>query len=135
MTDPNRTLHVRIDSTEETRAELRKRVRALERGEEADDMLVLNLHNEADLARIVSPTNLELLRAVARRDPQSMREVADIVDRDYRDVHRNLSELAALNVVRFEESGRSKRPVVDFDEIEVEIPVADDATGTDVASV
>lgn len=134
MTDRNRTLHVRIGSTEETRADLRERVRALERGEETDDMLILNLHDEADLARIVSPTNLELLRTVARRDPQSMREVADIVDRDYKDVHRNLTELADLNVVRFEEAGRSKRPVVDFDEIEVEIPVAEDTGGKDTAS-
>lgn len=134
MTDRNRTLHVRIGSTEETRAELRERVQALERREDADDMLVLNLHDEADLARIVSPTNLELLRAVSRRDPKSMREVAEIVDRDYRDVHRNLTELAELNVVRFEESSRSKRPVVDFDEIEIEIPVAEDAAGTDAAS-
>lgn len=134
MSDRNRTLHVRIASTEETRADLRERVRALERGESPDEMLVLNLHDEADLARIVRPTTLELLRTIARRDPQSMREVADMVDRDYKEVHRNLTELADLDVIRFEETGRSKRPVVEFDDIEVEIPVSSDSAGTDTAS-
>lgn len=132
MTD--RTLHVRIGSTEETRSELRERVRALERGEDAEEMWVLNLHDEADLARIVRPTNLELLRTIARRDPASMREVADLVDRDYKEVHRNLTELADLNVVRLEDDGRSKRPVVDFDDIEVEIPVAERDCDTEAAS-
>lgn len=135
MSDRNRTLHVRIASTEETRTDLRERVRALERGEETDEMLVLNLHDEADLARIVRPTNLELLRTIARREPRSMREVASMVGRDYKEVHRNLTELADLDVIRFEETGRSKRPVVEFDDIEVEIPVSAEPGETDTVSV
>lgn len=135
MTDETRTLHVRIGSTSETREELRRRVQSLERGEETEEMHVLTLHDEADLARIVNETNLELLRAIARNDPESLRETATLVERDYKQVHRNITELANLDVIRIEETGRAKRPVVDFDGIEIEIPVTSERDEQDTTPV
>jgi len=43
------------------------------------------------------------------------------VDRDYKEVHRNLEELATMNVVEFEENGNAKKPVTRFGNIEVKI--------------
>jgi predicted transcriptional regulator len=48
-----------------------------------------------------------------------MRAVAELVDRDFKEVHRNLTELEALKVIDLNEDGRSKRPVVRFDEIDL----------------
>lgn len=120
-----RTLQVRVGETDRTRQEAREKIAALERGEEVDDMLVLNLPNYAELARLTREKNLELLRALARHDPGSIRSAADLVDRDYKEVHRNLSELETLGVVEFEDAGRSKRPVVRFDEIEIDVSLTD----------
>ncbi len=50
-----------------------------------------------------------------------MRAAADLVGRDFKEVHRNLTELDALNVIDLREEGRSKRPVVRFDEIDIEL--------------
>jgi Predicted transcriptional regulator len=61
-----------------------------------------------------------------------MRAAAELVDRDFKEVHRNLTELERLNVIEFEESGRAKRPVVRFDEIDVEVSLT--APETDTAS-
>lgn len=115
------TLTVRIGDGEQTRREARERVRALERGDHVDDRHVLVLDSEEDLQRLLSPSNLALLRAIREHEPESMRATADLVDRDFKDVHRNLSELETLNVITFESNGRSKRPVVEFDEIDVEV--------------
>jgi len=115
------TLTVRIGGRDDSRDALRERVRAMERGESVQEQHVLILDDEADLHRLLSPANLELLRAIREHDPDSMREAADLVDRDFKDVHRNLSELDALNVVEFEQEGRAKRPIVRFDEIDIEV--------------
>lgn len=40
-----------------------------------------------------------------------------------RQVHDNLNELERLNLVRFETDGRAKRPVVWYDDIDVELPI------------
>ena len=128
-----RTLQVRVDETNRTRREAREKIAALERGENVEDMLVLNLPNYAALARLTREKNLELLRALAQHDPASIRATADLVDRDYKEVHRNLSELESLGVVEFEDDSRSKRPVVRFDELEIDVSLTD-AESVDAAA-
>lgn len=118
-------LEVRIGDGTKTRAEALERIKALEDGEDIDDRHVLVLEDEAELHRLLRPKNLELLRAVREYEPGSMREAADLVDRDIKDVHRNLEELESLNVVSLETEGRSKRPVVRFDELDIEVSLTD----------
>lgn len=125
-TNESRTLTVRVGSAERVRSEALERVRAAERGEEVDERHVLNVEDDADLARLVSEANLELLRAIAQHEPRSMRRVEEIVGRDHKEVHRNLTELEVLGVVEFVEDGRAKRPEVKFDRLEITIPLRGD---------
>lgn len=124
-------LEVRLDSNEQ-HSELLEDIRTLERGEEVDDRHVLVLDSERELQRLLSPSNLELLRAIRKHEPESMRGAADLVGRDFKEVHRNLTELNALNVINLEKDGRSKRPVVRFDEIDIELSL--DPDDADVAT-
>lgn len=120
-------LHVRVGEGDRLRQDARNRILAAERGEEIDDAdPVLNFESFSDFARLMSEVNLQLLRAIARDEPGSIRQAAELVDRDYKDVHRNLTELEALGVIEFVEDGRSKRPVVPFDEIDVELSMTDE---------
>jgi predicted transcriptional regulator len=123
-TEP-RTLQVRVGETNRTRQETREKIAALDRDEDVEDMLVLNLPSYAELARLMREKNLELLRALAQHNPASIRETAELVERDYKEVHRNLGELETLGVVEFEEDGRSKRPVVRFDDLEIDVSLTD----------
>ena len=115
------TLHVRVGERERTRQERLERIEAAERGESVEERHILNIEQERDVARILSEVNLELLRTIAEQEPQSMRETAELVDRDFKEVHRNLTELETLNLVEFEQEGRSKRPIVPFDEMKLDI--------------
>lgn len=127
MTEPT-TLTVRTGDGERTRRDSRERVRSLAAGENVEDRHVLVLDDEADLQRLLSPANLALLRTIREHEPESMRAAAALVDRDFKDVHRNLTELEALNVLEFEANGRSKRPVVRFDAIDVEVSLTESDT-------
>lgn len=128
MTDRTK-LVVRVGAGDRTRREARERIRALERDEDVEDRHVLVLADETELHRLLSPANLQLLRAIREHEPESMREAAEAVDRDFKEVHRNLTELEALNVVEFETDGRAKRPIVRFDEIDVEVSLDAPDTG------
>jgi Predicted transcriptional regulator len=127
----NQTLEVRLDSDEQN-SELLEDIRALERGEKVAERHVLVLDNETELQRLLSPPNLELLRTIRSHEPDSMRAAADLVDRDFKEVHRNLTELDALNIIDLLEEGRSKRPVVRFDEIDIELSL--ETGDTDIAT-
>jgi predicted transcriptional regulator len=115
------TLEIRVGERERTREERLDRIEAAERGESVEERHILNIERERDVARILSAVNLELLRTIAEQKPQSMRETAELVGRDFKEVHRNLTELEALNLVEFEQEGRAKRPVVPFDAMKLDI--------------
>lgn len=85
----------------------------------------MDVESYADLSRLFSAANLELIEAIATADPASMRETAALVDRDFKEVHRNLTELETLGVVELRQEGRAKRPVVPFDDIEAAIDFVD----------
>jgi predicted transcriptional regulator len=115
----------------------RRRIEAAEEGVELDDVQpVLNFSSYAELSRLLSPKNLELLEAIAEREPESISRAAEIVGRDYKQVHRNLSELEDVGVIEFEGggSGRPKKPVLAYDGLEIDIPFADSAGDTDTAT-
>ena len=114
------TLGVRLDGENQTEQVLAD-IQAMERGEDIPERHVLVLDTEAELQRLLSPANLDLLRAIRRHEPESMRAVAELVDRDFKEVHRNLTELDALNVIDLIEDRRSKRPLVRFDEIDINL--------------
>ena len=115
----------------------RRRIAAAEDGVELDDAQpVLNFSSYAELSRLLSPKNLELLETISEREPESIRRTAEFVGRDYKQVHRNLSELEDIGVVEFEGggAGRSKKPVVAYDGIEIDLPFAGSTGDTDVAA-
>lgn len=125
------TLKITVGRGEALERETIDRIRAAEAGEELDDdQPVLNFDSYATLARFLSDRNLELLAVVSREEPRSIRQAARLVDRDYREVHRNLTELADLGLIRLEGAGpgTARTPIVEYDDIEVAIPLTTDVS-------
>lgn len=113
MTD--NTLKITFKQAEEHRKAAGERLRRADAGEsgaaiEQDARFVLNFETYDDLDRLMRTANLELIEAIVADQPASIRDTATAVDRDYREVHRNLDELESLGVVEFETDGQRKRP-------------------------
>ena len=129
------TLKITVGERDRLDQRTQRRIKAAQEGEELDDSQpVLNFDSYAELSRLLSQTNLELLEAIFETDPGSIREAAELVNRDYKQVHRNLSELEAIGIIEFEGggSGRAKKPVLAYDGLEIDIPFAgpEDTAGT-----
>jgi predicted transcriptional regulator len=119
------TLKVTIGERDRLDQRTRSRIKAAQEGEDLEDAQpVLNFGSYAELSRLLSPKNLELLEAIAEHEPESIRETADVVDRDYKQVHRNLSELEDIGVIEFNggRSGQAKKPKLAYDGLEIDIP-------------
>lgn len=112
-----RVLHIRFRESNEERIE--ETLKALDRGETPEPYFECTFERMDELHRVTRPKNLELLRAILRGQPESIRETARLVERDVRQVHRNLRELERLGLIEFEQVGQSKRPNVWYDRIEV----------------
>lgn len=121
MTDDTNTLHIRVERPQDARDHIQERLASIDDGEAIEDRSVLYLKSVADLHRVFSPKNVELLKAVLEQEPRSVREAARLVDRQPSEVSKNLNELEALGMIEFERDGRAKRPVVWYTEFDVEI--------------
>ena len=129
------TLHIRVGEGEQLHERARERLTRAERGEPVEPTEpVLQFESLADFDRLMSEPNLRLLRAIARHEPESITATAELVDRGYKEVHTNLSELATLNVIEFEEHGRSKRPVLRYDELDIDVQLGDTTEETPEAA-
>lgn len=116
------TLHVTIGRPDRT--DLEETLGDIDAGDTVDPAKPrLAIESVATFGEIFRPTNLELLEAIAEYEPDSIRELARIVDRHPPDVHSNVHELENCGLIELEAAGRSKRPVIWYDEIDVDIPL------------
>ena len=118
-----RTLHVQI-STSSDHSDLEDRLGAIDAGDDIEPgEPTLTIASLATFGRVFRSTNLELLEAIVEHQPESIRELARVVDRHPPEVLDNVNELADYGLLELEEEGRSKRPVVWYDEIDVDLPL------------
>jgi predicted transcriptional regulator len=120
------TLHITVEPTTEFFERALEDVRRLETDEELDDEYVLSLPDEEALERVLSAKNLELVRTTATEEPESVRELARLVDRDIKNVSTALNRLTEIGLVALEDEGRAKRPTVWYDRVEIDIQVTPD---------
>lgn len=130
------TLKITVGKARSLKERARDRIQSAEAGEELEDIdPVLNFSDYSDLDRLLSEKNLELIEAIREDEPASMRKAAKLVNRDFKEVHRNLTELEALGIIEFEEEGRAKKPVVPFDDIQISIDLRDTFSNRDTDPV
>ncbi|MDS0260890.1 transcriptional regulator [Haloarcula sp. S1CR25-12] len=113
MTD--NSLKITFRQRETHRDAAQRRLQRAEAGEagaaiEQDARFILNFEAYSDVEQLMRERNLKLIEAVVEHRPESIQDAAAVVDRDYRDVHRNLKELESLGVIEFEADGQRKKP-------------------------
>lgn len=128
------TLSITVRSSGEFHDDVSDAVELLDRGESVDSTPTLSFGSYDDLMETLTPRVLDLIEAVRREEPGSINETARAVDRDVKNVHEELSRLARLGIVYFEEDGQRKRPVVWFDELVINLPFEPGAGDTATAA-
>jgi len=116
------TLLITVTSAVEFRDGIDDAIDSLAAGESVDTTPTLSFASYEELLGAITPTVLDLIEVIRREEPASINEAARIVERDVKNVHEELTRLARLGIVYFEEEGRRKRPVVWFDELVIDIP-------------
>ena len=116
------TLVVTVKSSSEFHDDVTDGIEAIRQGDAADSTPTLSFTSYDDLMETLTPRVLDLIEAIRREEPASINETARVVDRDVKNVHEELSRLARLGIILFEKDGQSKRPVVWFDELVINLP-------------
>ena len=94
---------------------------------------VINFQNPSDLRALLTDRRVELLRSIMTERPDSIRQLAERLDRDVKSIHDDLQVLTDYDIVHFEQAGRAKRPFVPYDTIEVSLEISTPRPADDAA--
>lgn len=132
--DPERYPAVLRITSEPERTHRRETLDRLDRWEAGEEVPhVINFENPSDLRALLTDRRIELLRSVMAERPDSIRQLAERLDRDVKSVHDDLQVLADYDIVHFEQAGRAKRPFVPYETIEVNLEISTSTSVDDAA--
>ncbi|XGI83198.1 hypothetical protein ACEU6E_07905 [Halorutilales archaeon Cl-col2-1] len=123
-TETETTLHVKYMESDKALEKPLEGIREMEEGGEPDETPMVIVTTKEDLNRVTRDTTIDLINAVAKHEPESIRQTARLVDRSPIDVKKNLDELERIGLIRLEEEDGAKRPVVWYDTLDLEVPVS-----------
>jgi predicted transcriptional regulator len=128
------TLVVTVQSSSDFHDDVTDSIEALDRNDTVNSPPTLSFTSYDDLMETLTPRVLDLIEAIRRENPISINETARVVDRDVKNVHEELSRLAQLGIILFEQDGQRKRPVVWFDDLVITLPFDPEADDTAAAT-
>ena len=86
-----------------------------------EDLIFISLET---IAKVFSKTRMEILRAVIHQKPKSIYELAQLVERDFKNVHADIKLLADIGLVELKKSGDSRKgliPIALFSGIDLDL--------------
>jgi predicted transcriptional regulator len=99
------TLTVRLSTVAEAKARFVEAGRRALEGEVAEAVPSINFTSYDDMHRVLAPSRLAIVKALAGQGALSIREVARRVDRDVQAVHRDVTALVNAGVIDRTEKG------------------------------
>jgi predicted transcriptional regulator len=79
--------------------------------------------NIKDLRKVLTEKRLELLKTIKDRKPSSIYELAQMVDRDLKNVLQDVSYLRDIGMVDVAETENRKVPTVGYDVLSLEVAI------------
>lgn len=120
-------LRLTASPQEKARESSRERLREWQDGETVPH--VINFQDPAALRKLLTARRIELLGSIMDARPESIRALADRLDRGVKETADDVNLLAEYEIVYFEQDGRAKQPYVPYETVKIEVEV--DATTTD----
>jgi predicted transcriptional regulator len=74
-----------------------------------------------ELSKLLTERRIETIEAIMTEEPDSIRELARILDRGLREVHEDVEMLSSRGIVDLVEDGRAKKPRISYDNVRVEV--------------
>jgi len=120
------TIKITIKSREQVFKEAAEAMGAVRRGETIPFHEEISFDNLETLRRALTPKRLELLHIIKLHHPESIYELAQLVQRDAKNVTEDLhylQELGVLSLQHIHEDRERIKPLLETDKLQVEIAI------------
>ncbi|MEO5355987.1 MAG: ArsR family transcriptional regulator [Nitrospirae bacterium YQR-1] len=121
-----KNIKIVIKSDEDIFKEVKEVVRKIEQNEKIKKHEEISFDDIDTLRKILTDGRIKVLKGIKKNNPQSIYELAKILDRDTKNTFDDVKFLAEMGLIELKKTkdGREKTtPTVSYDNILVEIPV------------
>ncbi len=121
-----RNIKISIKSDEELFNEVKEVSRKLERGEKVKKHEGISFESLEAMRKVLTEERLRILKTIKKNHPQSIYELAKMLQRDIKNTFDDVQFLAQAGLIELKKTknGREKTtPTVNYDKILLEIPV------------
>jgi len=127
------TLTVESKTWTDAKEDALEKARRFDEGEETDETNVVFV-DPADVQRILTPKRMEMIETLMSEGTEvgSIRELAEVLDRNPSEVHEDVHTLEEYSIVVLRDEGRAKRPVVPYDDININVSLSRSHGGASV---
>jgi predicted transcriptional regulator len=119
------TLTIETKTWTDAKEKALEKARRFDEGEEINETNVVFV-DPADVQRILTPKRMEMIETLMSDDVEvgSIRELAEVLNRNPSEVHEDVHILEEYSIVVLREEGRAKRPVVPYDDININVSLS-----------
>jgi len=119
------TLTIETKTWTDAKEKALEKARRFDEGEEINETNVVFV-DPADVQRILTPKRMEMIETLMLDDVEvgSIRELAEVLNRNPSEVHEDVHILEEYSIVVLREEGRAKRPVVPYDDININVSLS-----------
>ena len=121
MKDDENVLKISAKSFEEFKQDSLEKMEDFEDGEDVPHSV--SFEDPTKLRKILTEKRIELIQFLMDNEVESIGDLAEGVDRGLKEVGGDLNLLEEYNIVGIEKEGRTKRPSVPYDRIEIDIGI------------
>ncbi|MGE0175278.1 MAG: hypothetical protein AB7T49_21020 [Oligoflexales bacterium] len=110
-----------VQSIDDIKQEWKKALKGKVRSTQKDDEVIVT--GLDTVAKIFSKTRMEILQAIITQKPQTIYELAKMVNRDFKNVHSDVQFLYDVGLIKLKEASEGRRglkPVAKYSGIELD---------------
>jgi len=121
--DNNKTLKIETRTWTDAKEKALEKAKKFDEGDD-DNETNITFVEPSDVQRLLTPKRLELVETLMREEVESIRELAEVLDRNPSEVHADVHTLEEYGVVELRDRGHATKPVVPYDDIEVNVSLS-----------
>ena len=114
---------IQIQSVKDSLRDFAKVYKKLERGEKINPVEKLTFTNINDFRKFITGKRLELLKTIKQKNPNSIQQLAKMLNRDYKSINIDLQILQKMDLVSKKRENNKTVLEVNYSEIGIKIPL------------
>ncbi len=116
-------IKITIKTLEESFKEFKDFARNLDKGIIKKQTPELSFVNFETFKRFLTQKRLELLSIIKSTKPKSINDLANKVQRDFKNVYEDIKILDTLGLIKMKKTNSGIMPIVVYDELDLKIPL------------